>query len=149
MTSSRVCQRRPSNQPLRPSRMRQSADCGRSNTVRTYGQCTVFEIVQDPDHLRPGHRIVDYPKFLDKLNGILFTGDIGLDPNQSRCPAYAALLTKSLTCPVDSRQIMLPECENPMATRSGKFKNASSARGLRPAAGSGQMDTCVANSNPP
>jgi hypothetical protein len=43
-----------------------------------------FEISQDPNFLRAGQRVVVYPKFLDKLDAILASGDIGLDPVQSR-----------------------------------------------------------------
>jgi hypothetical protein len=60
-------------------------------------------------YLRPGQRVVVYPKLLDKLNGILSTGDIGLDPVQRRLPAYEAILTQSMTWPEGSRPIMLPE----------------------------------------
>jgi hypothetical protein len=53
--------------------------------------------------------VVVYPKFLDRLDDILLSGDIGLDSEQCRWPAYEAILTPSLTWPVDKRSLILPE----------------------------------------
>jgi hypothetical protein len=64
---------------------------------------------QDSDYLRPGQSVIVYPKFLDKLDYILSSGEIGSDPIQSRRPAYEAILIPSMTRPGGSRPIMLPE----------------------------------------
>jgi hypothetical protein len=63
----------------------------------------------DPDYLRPGRRVGIYLKFLDKLDAILESGNIGIDPEQSRWPAYEAILTQSISGPIGSRAILLPE----------------------------------------
>jgi hypothetical protein len=68
-----------------------------------------LETSQDPNHLRPGRRIVVLPKFLGKLDVIIGSGQIGLDPVQSRWRAYEAILNQWTTWPEDSRPIMLPE----------------------------------------
>jgi hypothetical protein len=68
-----------------------------------------LETGHDPDYLRLAQRVIVYPKFLDKLDSILSTGEIGLDPTQSRWPACGAILTGSMSRPVDTRPAMLPE----------------------------------------
>jgi hypothetical protein len=67
-----------------------------------------LETSQDPNCLPPGQRVVVYLKFLDKLNDIMATEDIRLDPVQRRLPAYEAILMQSMTWPESSRPIMLP-----------------------------------------
>jgi hypothetical protein len=70
-----------------------------------------LEAGQDPDYWRPGQPVVVYPKFLDKLDGIIASGKIGLDPVQSRWSAYDAILTQSITWPEGSRPFMLHEVD--------------------------------------
>jgi hypothetical protein len=52
---------------------------------------------------------VVYPKFLENLDQIMSTGEIGADLSQSRWPPYEAILMQSMTWPEGSRPIMLPE----------------------------------------
>jgi hypothetical protein len=68
-----------------------------------------LELSPDPNHLRSGRRIMVDPKFLDKLGAIIETGEIGLDPVQSRWLAYEAIFVQYLTWPEESRPVMLPE----------------------------------------
>jgi hypothetical protein len=68
-----------------------------------------FETSQDTDFFRPGQGVVVYPKFLDKLDAILSSGDISADPEQSRWLAYEAILTQSVSWPVERRPTMLSE----------------------------------------
>jgi hypothetical protein len=67
-----------------------------------------LEMPDGPDFVPLGRRIVVYPEFLDKLGPIFETGDLSLDPVESRRPAYEAILTQSISWPVTSRPIMLP-----------------------------------------
>jgi hypothetical protein len=56
--------------------------------------------------------VVVYPKFLDRLDAVLATGDISSsDPDQSRWAAYVAILTQSLAWAVGIRPTMLREGE--------------------------------------
>jgi hypothetical protein len=53
-------------------------------------------------------RIV-FSKFLDKLNLILESGNIGLRPVESRWPTYEVILSRSIMWADHFRPIMLPE----------------------------------------
>jgi hypothetical protein len=53
--------------------------------------------------------VAAYPKFLDKLDAVSSSGDIGADPEACRWPAYEAILTQSVNWPADKRPVMLPE----------------------------------------
>jgi hypothetical protein len=44
----------------------------------------VFEKAADPTLLRPGQRVVVYPKFLDTLDAVLASENIGADPDLTR-----------------------------------------------------------------
>jgi hypothetical protein len=62
-----------------------------------------------PEYKRPGQRVIVYPKFLDRLGGVLATGDPSVDPVDSRRPAYEAILIQSCTWEDSRRPIMSPE----------------------------------------
>jgi hypothetical protein len=62
-----------------------------------------LETSQDPDYLRPSQHVTVYPKFLDRLDAVLSSGDIGMDSCQERWPAYEAILLQSLIWPVNTR----------------------------------------------
>jgi hypothetical protein len=68
-----------------------------------------LETRRDPNFLRPGQRVVVCPKFLDELDAILSSGDIGFYQEQCIWPAYEGILKQSLTWPIDKRPVMLPE----------------------------------------
>jgi hypothetical protein len=54
---------------------------------------------QDPTYLRPGQRVVVFPKILDKHATVLNTGNVGHDPVDSRWQIYEMVLNKIRTWP--------------------------------------------------
>jgi hypothetical protein len=59
--------------------------------------------------LRQDQRVIVYPAFLNKLGLVLATGNIGMDPEDSRQQAYESILEQSAFWPEASRPVMLPE----------------------------------------
>jgi hypothetical protein len=70
-----------------------------------------------------------YPKFLDNLNAILSSGDIGADPEQSRWPEYEAILTQSMTWTLTSDQSCDPKAT--LVFLSGPFSPPKRLNGGR------------------
>jgi hypothetical protein len=62
-----------------------------------------------PDYKPPRQRVVVYPEFLDKLGVVLATRNLGIDQNDSKWPAYEAILSQSMTCGDNCRPMMLPD----------------------------------------
>jgi hypothetical protein len=71
----------------------------------------VFDDEAHPDDKLLTKRNVVYPKFLDKLELILATWNMGMDSQDSRWPAYEAILTQSTAWRDDCWPITLPEGE--------------------------------------
>jgi hypothetical protein len=69
----------------------------------------VFEKAEDQSLPRPVQRVIVYPKFLEKLDAVLSSGDISADSEYCRAPAYEAILLQSMSWPVDRHPILLPE----------------------------------------
>jgi hypothetical protein len=65
----------------------------------------------DPSYLRPGQRVIAYPRFLDKLSTVLKTGNVGLDPTDSRWHTYEQILTEIQTWPSNCRPIIISEVD--------------------------------------
>jgi hypothetical protein len=80
----------------------------------------------DPGYLRPGRRVIVYPKFLDKLESVLEAGDVTND--KSYQVAYQKILEQSCTWPISSRPIMLaenaPRIETNMQQNGWRMRNA-------------------------
>jgi hypothetical protein len=68
-----------------------------------------MEISEDPAYLRPGERVIVYPKFLDKLTIVLATGNVGHDPVHSRWPTYEKILQEIQPWPVENHPVVICE----------------------------------------
>jgi hypothetical protein len=69
----------------------------------------IFDYEAHPDHKLLTRRVIVYPMFLDKLDMVLATGNIGRDSQDSRWSAYERILEQSFARDSVCRPIMLPE----------------------------------------
>jgi hypothetical protein len=74
-----------------------------------------LEISQNPSYLRPGQRVVAYPKILDKLSTVLQTGNVGHDRVDSGWLTYQRILSQIPTLALNSRPVIVREDDPQMS----------------------------------
>jgi hypothetical protein len=69
-------------------------------------------------------KVLVYPKSLDRLGLGYTTGNLGMDPIDSRWPAYDAILAQAASLPDSTRPVLLPEDSEALKNWSGLASSA-------------------------